>query len=53
MKLNILGVTYVKHGALAYAEKSGVKFFIKAGSKFSLKLFGLELTNKGFVYENK
>lgn len=43
----ILGFKVVKLGALAYIERNGSKFFIKVGSKFSLKLIGLELTNKG------
>ena len=44
---DILGFKFVKYGALAYIERKGFKFFLKAGSRFSLKFFGLELTNKG------
>ena len=44
---NAFGFKFVKHGALAYVERKGFKFFLKAGSKFSLKVAGLELTNKG------
>ena len=44
---DIFGFKFVKHGALAYAERKGFKFFLKAGSRFSFKFFGLELTNKG------
>lgn len=44
---DILGFKFVKYGALAYIERKGFKFFIKAGGKFSFKLAGFELTNKG------
>ena len=44
---NAFGFKFVKYGALAYVERNGFKFFIKAGSKFSFKVAGLELTNKG------
>ena len=44
---DILGFKFVKYGALAYIELNGFKFFVKAGGKFSFKVAGLELTNKG------
>ena len=44
---DVLGFKFFKCGALAYIERKGSKFFIKVGSKFSLKIAGLELTNNG------
>ena len=49
---DILGFKFVKYGALAYIERNGFKFFIKAGSKFSFKIAGLELTNKQKIFIN-
>ena len=43
---NAFGFRFVKYGALTYVERKGFKFFLKAGTKFSLKVAGLELTNK-------
>lgn len=49
LNIEFLGFQYVQAGACAYIKRKENKFFLKAGRKFTLELFGLELTNKDFV----
>ena len=44
---SLFGFKLVKCGQLAFVEKNSRKFFLKCGRKFSLKVMGVEFTNKG------